>query len=329
MPTRIEAPVDDIVEDIEAAPPVRTLVVEDVEEDIIEAAPPMRTPSPTIAEIIAQGSAEEENKETLAERIARRLLSPDPSLPPSPPGRNPLGRSGTMGRLLMPTKQMTSVSMVGQLGRVAPGEGKWKAERGECTRDYKTCCAVCWCPCVTTAQLYIHALSKPMRRFRPLCLALGCSALTWWLCAILALAWLQSWLDVFSQLAVQFPGVWNYFGHVPARLIAGSAVAGAAGLALIIVSTVVLYQVRTTVRERDSIPGGAFNVSCDACRVGRVDCATCGDCLLACLPCTGPCVACQLLRHEGLKGSKYKLRSVDGHAPAKVRPGGTLRYITT
>ena len=74
------------------------------------------------------------------------------------------------------------------------------------------------------------------------------------------------------------------------------------GLALMSVTTYLLYVVRGFIRRRDGIDGSDRH-----------------DCYVSCCPCTQPCVTCQILRHEGLvKGTGYQLYSSDGTEPIKI-----------
>ena len=70
------------------------------------------------------------------------------------------------------------------------------------------------------------------------------------------------------------------------------------GVLLTIAVTCFLCNVRKRIRERDSIPGDG-----------------CTDCCISCFPCSAPCSACQMMRHEGLAGN-YNLCSVDGGTDA-------------
>ena len=48
----------------------------------------------------------------------------------------------------------------------------------------------------------------------------------------------------------------------------------------------------------------------------------CASCFLTCCPCTGPCSACQLLRHEKVTGSEYSLCNPFGSAQLGPEPAG-------
>lgn len=159
--------------------------------------------------------------------------------------------------------------------------GAWRAELCDCCDDPQLCCAVCWCGCSATGQLYQRATGRG---------CFGIAALLWILFAL---------SQVLSQVSSQFDAAWRRDAHAGASpwatpALTFGALAGAVGLASLAVSTALVGFVRRRMRARDKI---AAACGCEDCCVAY----WCNCCALI-----------QMLRQEGVDGNRYAACSEDG-----------------
>jgi Cys-rich protein (TIGR01571 family) len=151
--------------------------------------------------------------------------------------------------------------------------GKWRADTLGCCDDCTSCWASYLCPFITVAQLYERVLRSGT-------------------CTFIALAILFTGIGGSAALyysSIQYGATFIYalfFGPFSA------------------LSIILVVKIRLAIRSRDKIEPseGCTNCTCFG--------ANCED--ICCASWCGPCVTCQMMRHEGMTGDDYDLASSTG-----------------
>lgn len=198
--------------------------------------------------------------------------------------------------------------------------GHWKTGVCGCCEDCSTCCAVTWCyPCIPLGQLW-----ERVKGPNGICLkiALLLAAL------VMGIVLLQSIGVVKGMEAAYDYGYWYGKTHpgsvINGRLTPSAAAEVQAGatenyrarsgqyldiaqflsVIVFIIVIILLIKLRAHIRQRDQI--------------AETQCNGCEDC--CCAFWCAPFLTCQLLRHEGLTGTNYKLCNAKGGKDAAVPP---------